>query len=178
MLCSFQPSRAASQIKTPRPRNPLPVSEAVNFHCVFVVDIRMGAGRGFTGQFRMQFAVTKKHRGTRDEDISSALLARNVRLLPIICIDEWPGQPSDNLARQQKMTHADVLSPIRRGMSRLVTPDTLLRWHRRLARWRWTYPHRGGRPPVDAKVAVLIEQMARENQDWGIPLDPGRPVRP
>src|SRR5947209_19542586 len=52
----------------------------------------MGAGRGFTGQFRMQFAVTKKHRGTRDEDISSALLARNVRLLPIICIDEWPGQ--------------------------------------------------------------------------------------
>jgi putative transposase len=48
-------------------------------------------------------------------------------------------------------------------MSRLVTPDTLLRWHRRLVRWRWTYRHRGGRPPVDAQVAVLIEQMAQEN---------------
>lgn len=50
--------------------------------------------------------------------------------------------------------------------SRLVTPDTLLRWHRRLVRWRWTYPPKGGRPPVNAQVAVLIEQMARENPGW------------
>jgi transposase InsO family protein len=48
-----------------------------------------------------------------------------------------------------------------------VTPDTLLRWHRRLVRWRWTYPHKGGRPSVDAKVAALIEQMARQNPSWG-----------
>jgi putative transposase len=39
-------------------------------------------------------------------------------------------------------------------MSRLVTPDTLLRWHRRLVRWRWTYPPKGGRPPVDAKLGM------------------------
>src|ERR1035437_4900602 len=48
-------------------------------------------------------------------------------------------------------------------MSRLVTPDTLLRWHRRLVRWQWTYPSRGGRPPIDARLALLIAQMAREN---------------
>ena len=54
--------------------------------------------------------------------------------------------------------------PLRMG--RLVTPDTLLRWHRRLIRWRWTYPQ-GGRPPVDARLALLIEQMARESPDWG-----------
>ncbi len=48
-------------------------------------------------------------------------------------------------------------------MSRLVTPATLLKWHRRLVRWRWTYPRRGGRQPVDAGLVVLIEQMAREN---------------
>jgi putative transposase len=55
--------------------------------------------------------------------------------------------------------------PLRR--CRLVTPDTLLGWHRRLVRWRWTYPHRGGRPAVDARLAVLIEQMARKNPGWG-----------
>jgi putative transposase len=54
--------------------------------------------------------------------------------------------------------------PLRAG--RLVTPDTLLRWHRRLVRWHWTYPHRGGRPPVNARIAVLVEQMARENPGW------------
>jgi putative transposase len=52
-------------------------------------------------------------------------------------------------------------------MSRLVTPDTLLGWHRRLIRWRWTYRHRVGRPPVDAGLAALIEQMARDNPGWG-----------
>ena len=52
-------------------------------------------------------------------------------------------------------------------MNRLVTPDTLLRWHRRLVRWRWTCPPRGGRPSIDATVAALIEQMARENPRWG-----------
>jgi hypothetical protein len=59
------------------------------------------------------------------------------------------------------------LFPMPLRMSRLVTPDTLLCWHRRLVRWRWTYPHRGGRPPVDPQIAALIGQMARKNPGWG-----------
>jgi hypothetical protein len=50
---------------------------------------------------------------------------------------------------------------------RLVTPATVLRWHRRLVTKKWTYPNRSGRPPVDPMIVALIERMARENETWG-----------
>jgi transposase InsO family protein len=50
---------------------------------------------------------------------------------------------------------------------RLVTPATVLRWHRRLVTKKWTYPNHPGRPPLDDTIAALIQRMARENTTWG-----------
>ena len=57
--------------------------------------------------------------------------------------------------------------PRRLRMYRLVTPGTVLRWHRRLITRKWTYPHRTGRPPVSTEIAALIERLATENPAWG-----------
>ncbi len=50
----------------------------------------------------------------------------------------------------------------------IVTPDTILAWHRRLVALKWTYPRRGvGRPPVADEVRALIVEMARTDSRWG-----------
>jgi len=54
------------------------------------------------------------------------------------------------------------------AVATLVTPDTLMRWHRRLIAKKWTYvAKRVGRPGLRQAIAALIVRMACENDRWG-----------
>ena len=53
-------------------------------------------------------------------------------------------------------------------LHRIVTPGTLLRWHRRMVTRKWTQPRSPGRPPLDTELAELIIRLASQNRAWGV----------
>ena len=57
------------------------------------------------------------------------------------------------------------------ALTTIVTPDTILRWHRRLIAEKWDYSDRRrkspGRPSVSDEVVDLVLRMAKENPTWG-----------
>jgi putative transposase len=67
------------------------------------------------------------------------------------------------------LTVASRLLPRARWRSFIVTPATLLRWHRRLVARRWTYARPVGRPPLRREIRDLVLRFARENPRWGYP---------
>jgi hypothetical protein len=76
-------------------------------------------------------------------------------------------RPSLDWADQAVLAALIRLLPHQLRAHRLVTPGTVLRWHRRLVTKKWTYPNRTGRPPLSAETAALIERLATQNSSWG-----------
>jgi putative transposase len=66
-----------------------------------------------------------------------------------------------------------VIAPLTRLLPRhlrlhpIVTPATLLAWHRRIIKNKWTYLNTTGRPQVPEKIRELVRQLARRNPRWG-----------
>jgi putative transposase len=106
--------------------------------------------------------LTLLPRASSSKDIELLVLRHEVAVLrrtnPKPCLD-WADRALFAALIQR-------LPTVLRG-HRLVTPATVLRWHRRLVTKKWPYPNRSGRPPLDSTIATLIERMARENETWG-----------
>jgi len=85
--------------------------------------------------------------------------------------------------RRRLATKAKLLgSRILREVATIVTPETLLAWHRKLIAHKYDgSKHRGpGRPRTRDKIEDLVVRLAKENREWGyrrIPTGPYAIVR-
>jgi putative transposase len=103
--------------------------------------------------------------------LSRSAASKNVELLvlrhEVAVLRRTKPNPQVDWADRAILATLIHLLPRALRMHRLVTPGTVLRWHRRLVARKWTYPQRTGRPPVSAEIAALIERLATENNGWG-----------
>ena len=76
-------------------------------------------------------------------------------------------RPKPDWADRAMIAALTRLLPRRLRVHRIVTPGTLLAWHRRLIKNKWTYPNTTGRPPVPEEICELVQQLARQNPRWG-----------
>jgi putative transposase len=78
-------------------------------------------------------------------------------------------RPAITVVDRVLLALASRLLPRARWRSFIVTPATLLRWHRRLVASRWTSARPVGRPPMRRETRDLVLRLARENPRWGYP---------
>ena len=98
------------------------------------------------------------------KDLEILVLRHQLRVLR-----RTSGPPRLRAVDRVLLAAASRAIPRDRWVAFVVTPATLLRWHRELVRRKWTYRRNGrpGRPPLDPELRALILRLARENPRWG-----------
>ena len=75
-------------------------------------------------------------------------------------------RPKPDWADRAMIAALARLLPKRLRLHRIVTPGTLLAWHRRLVKSKWIYPSARGRPPIPAEIRELVRRLASQNPRW------------
>jgi putative transposase len=114
---------------------------------------------------RLLSLIVVRGRGVASKDIELVLLRHEISVLR-------RQLPRPRLEPADRLILAAFARHLPRSLRnfRIVSPGTLLRWHRELLARKWTYPHQGaslGRPPTRAAVRLLVLRFARENPTWG-----------
>jgi putative transposase len=108
-------------------------------------------------------ALVRCRRGLDAKDLEMMVLRHEVAVLR-----RQGARPKFRAADRALLAAAACHLPASARGARLVTPPTLLRWHRALVRRKWRQsPGRRGRPPVPAEVRAMVLRLARENPRWG-----------
>jgi putative transposase len=108
-------------------------------------------------------ALARSRRGLDVKDVELLVLHHELEVLR-----RQVGRPKFRAADRALLAAAACHLPCSSCSALLVTPRTLLRWHRALVRRKWRQPPgQRGRPPLPAEVRELVLRLARENPRWG-----------
>ena len=101
-------------------------------------------------------------RGQASKDAEIMVLRHEVTVLR-----RRVARPKPDWADRAVLTALARLLPAVLRAHRIVTPGTLLAWHRRLITRKWSYPNQTGRPRTNQAIRDLVLQLAQDNPAWG-----------